>query len=263
MTNFINKEALIGNKHQAVILCEYTHELSLVKQLIEIVDKSIFLKKPENIWTYEGICFLFAKSIVSYTKMAYDNIMLGHFDATNMILRTIIENNVCLDIIQQYKKEELWKYYLVHSYKKMMCFTNLLNNFEENFLKPIYDEYDIEDIFIKKSKKNNSKKPYAYIDKNYGWTYKINEDFTFSGLCNLVDKREYNDFKMLSMYSHGTSLSLKINDSVFIEHIISMISSIHFGLSHLVSIYCLDTVGEDFDTIAHAIETIICNYLNE
>ena len=44
MGEFIDKNALIGDDYRAVILCEYTHDLSLIKQLIEIAEKAISLK---------------------------------------------------------------------------------------------------------------------------------------------------------------------------------------------------------------------------
>jgi len=263
MGKFIDKNALIGDDYRAVILCEYTHDLSLIKQLIEIAEKAVSLKKPSDTWTSDGMCYLFAKSIVSYAKMAYDNMILGHFDATNMIVRTIIENNVCLDIMQRYEKEELWKYYLVQSYRNsIMCSGKELEADELNFLNKIYSDYGIENEFIEKSKKKDAKRPYAYIDKNYGWTYKINKNFTFSGLCELVDKREYNDFKMMSMYSHGTAIHLKINGSVSMDNIMSMISSIYIGLYRLVTMYCWNEVDVEFDDVTEEIEVIIYDYLD-
>jgi len=90
MGKFIDKNALIGDDYRAVILCEYTHDLSLIKQLIEIAEKAVSLKKPSDTWTSDGMCYLFAKSIVSYAKMAYDNMILGHFDATNMIDKSLV-----------------------------------------------------------------------------------------------------------------------------------------------------------------------------
>ena len=74
--------------------------------------------------------------------MVHDNIILGHFDATKMFVRAIMENNVCLDIIQCYEKEELWKYYLVQSYRNLiMCSGKELEADELNFLNKIYLDY--------------------------------------------------------------------------------------------------------------------------
>lgn len=74
-----NKDTLFRNEYREVILCEYQRELALIKQMIEIVEEAVSSKKPIDIWNHEGFCHMFAKSIVDYTKMAYDNMQLGHF----------------------------------------------------------------------------------------------------------------------------------------------------------------------------------------
>ena len=182
MLEILYKGELLGDAERAVILCEYTKEMELLKRLIKISEKAVASKEQYNIWTHEGICFLFARSIVSYAKMAYDNMILGHYDATFMIIRTIIENNVCLDIIQSYAEKELWKYYLVQSFRNsLLCSGKKLIDGEKDLLEEMYIEHAIEEEFTKKSRKDDSRKPYAYIEKNYGWTYKINQNFSFSG----------------------------------------------------------------------------------
>lgn len=264
MSDFIDKESLIGDDYRAVILYEYKYDLSLIKKLIEIADNAISVEIPSNTWSYEGMCYSFAKSIVSYAKMAYDNMILGHFDATNMIVRTIIENNVCFDIIKNYEDEELWKYYLVQSYKNSIIRSGKeIDNDERRFLEKLYKDYDIKQDFTEKSKKNNSKRPYAYIDRDYGWTYKVNQNFTFSGLCELVDKSDYYGFKLMSMYSHGTAIYLKISGCVSMDHIMSMISSIYIGLYRMVTMYCWDKVDKEFDDVTEEIENIIYDYLDK
>ena len=74
-----------------------------------------------NTWSYEGICYSFAKTIVDYSKMAFDNVLLGHFHAVNMIIRTVLENLVCLDILVSNQEFELWKYYWAYSYRNTIC----------------------------------------------------------------------------------------------------------------------------------------------
>ena len=64
---------LFRDKYREVILCEYQRELVLIKQMIEITDEAVRNQKPIDTWTHEGICHMFAKSIVDYMKMAYDN----------------------------------------------------------------------------------------------------------------------------------------------------------------------------------------------
>ena len=121
--------------------------------------------------------------------------------------------------------------------------------------------FDIPKEFIEKSKKKETGKPYAYIDRNYGWTYKINKDFSFAGLCNLVDGCDYMGFKMMSKYSHGTSIHLKIGSSTSIDSIMNMVSSLYIGLYRLITMYCENEVESDFYDVTEKLENIINDYL--
>ena len=153
---------------------------------------------------------------------------------------------------------------MVQSFRNsLLCSGKKLIDGEKDLLEEMYIEHAIEEEFTKKSRKDDSRKPYAYIEKNYGWTYKINQNFSFSGLCALIDKREYNDFKMMSMYSHGTDIYLKINRSVFMGNIMNMISSIYVGIYRLVRIYCWDMVLDEFDEVAEEIEDILYDFLKQ
>ena len=101
----VNYDGLFCDEYRAVVLCEYKSELALIRRMIEAVEESVKLQKPGNEWDYEGICYMFAKSIVDYVKMAYDNMQLGHFNVTHMIFRTALENCVCLDIIKHHPED--------------------------------------------------------------------------------------------------------------------------------------------------------------
>lgn len=259
-----NCDNIFRDKYREVILCEYQHELALIKQMIEIVEEAVILQKPLDTWSHEGICYMFAKSIVDYTKMSYDNMQLGHFYATHMIFRTIIENCVCLDVMQRYPEHKLWKYYMAKSYRDALKSTgNEIEEDEQAFLEEMYRNHEIEEEFYTKSKKKESRKAFAYIDKDYGWTYKINSNFTFSGLCSLIDQREYKDFKLMSMYSHGTSIHLKIGSFASMDHIFNMISFFYYSLNRLVDLYCCETVDAAFAKTSRKLEQIIKKYIKE
>ncbi len=75
------------------------------------------MEKPaeDNAWSYEEICYSFAKTIVDSSKMTYDNVLQGHYHAVNMINMAVLENLVCLNIIVN--NEDLWKYYWAYSYR--------------------------------------------------------------------------------------------------------------------------------------------------
>lgn len=183
MHDFIEKEKLFCDQNRAVVLCEYSRELNLIKWLIEIVEEYVANKATMNIECFDGVCYLFAKSIIDYSKMAYDNLILGHFYANRMILRAIIENNVCMDITLRYQDEELWKYYLIQSFYKTYSMRKKgISKENQELLEELYKEYAISSEFIekRKSKCNGQvKEKKAYIDINYGWTYKVNNRFNF------------------------------------------------------------------------------------
>lgn len=260
----VYEDILFRDKNREVILCEYQRELVLIRQMIETVEEAVRLHKPIDTWTHEGICHMFAKSIVDYTKMAYDNMQLGHFYATHMIFRAIIENCVCLDVMKCHPEHELWKYYMVKSYRDALKSTgNELQEDEQAFLEEMYQNHEIDEEFYIKTKKKDSKKAFAYIDKDYGWTYKINSNFTFSGLCSLIDQREYKDFKLMSMYSHGTAIHLKIGSFASMDHIFNMISFFYYILNRLVDLYCYETVDVAFAKISKKLERIIKKYIKE
>lgn len=264
MLTGINYENLFRNKYQETILCEYQRELALVKQMIETAEEAVRMKKPIDTWSHEGICHMFSKSIIDYTKMAYDNMQLGHFSVTHMIFRAIIENCVCLDVMQRHPEHKLWKYYMVKSYRDALKSTgDEIEEDEQAFLKEMYTDHGIEEEFYLKSKKKDAQKAFAYIDKDYGWTYKINSNFTFSGLCGLVDQREYKDFKLMSMYSHGTAIHLKIGSFASMDHIFNMLSFFYYSLNRLVYLYCHETVDAKFEKASKKLEHIIKKYIKE
>ena len=98
-------------------MCEYTRELELIKRLIDVADKAVEAQVIEERWSFEGVCHSFAKTVVEYSKAAYDNVLLGNFHAVNMICRAILENCVFLEILINHDDVELWKYYLVYSFR--------------------------------------------------------------------------------------------------------------------------------------------------
>ena len=119
-----------------------------------------------------GICLyiaalFLAKTIVSYSKMAYDNVLLGHFHAVKMISRSILENCVFLDIIISNDYYELWKYYLVYSYRSTIYKAGRCPSQSDlDMLKKTYQDYKIdEDFYVKQPERKK-----AYIREPYGWT---------------------------------------------------------------------------------------------
>ena len=264
MKNIVNKRGLFCDGYRALGLCEFQKEATIIRQLIKIAAEAVSNHTPSDPWGYDGICHMFAKSIVDYLKMAYDNLLLGHNYATQMIFRTVVENSVCLSVIQQYKEHELWKYYLIQSfYNSFKMAGSKLNTQREQDFKELCQEYGIEEEFLIKSIKKGSKEPFAYIDKNYGWTYKVNDKFNFSSLCKLVNQREYSDFQLMSMYSHGTSIYLKVCGFASLDHIMNTLSFFYYNINKLVSTYCPDSVPPKFYRLIEDLEDIFDEYIKE
>lgn len=258
MPSVVNKRGLLCNENRTLFLLKYKHEMSLLKKLILITKKGIDGLLPKDTWCYKGICYLFAKSIVSHAKMAYDNMLLGHFDAANMVLRALIENGACFEVICLYEEEELWKYYLVQSYRDTIISpSHGLTERDKLFLDDMYKRYDIGEDFLEKGDKKK-----AYIDMPYGWTFKINKNFNAKGLCSLLEHGdgEYSGFQLMSPYSHGTSLRNMLSDSSSMDQIMSMLASIYISLFRLVYLYCMETIDESFDPITEEFENIFHDY---
>lgn len=126
----------------------------------------------------------------------------------------------------------------------------------------LFNELKIEPEFLEKPSET---KP--YIDKPYGWTYKLDsipkdEKFTFKGLCSAVGEGQHNykDFQWMSKSSHGTSYFEKVAGHDGVTFIMSLISSIYINLYLLVTMYCDGIWEEDFDAVTDEIEAIIHHY---
>lgn len=259
---WIDKENLYGNTYNASALCEYTKELELMKQLLDVAEEAVEKQCAENTWSYEGICYSFAKTIVDYSKMAYDNMLLGHFHAVKMISRSILENRVCLDIIINNKEQELWKYYWVYSYRNAIYKSgrNPKQN-EVDLLNELYENLSISKEFYVKQRDRKK----AYIQEPYGWTYKINKNkkFSFQNICRLLEEEaEYHGFQLKSDYSHGTTFYLKLYSSVVIGDMMAIFIDLYIELYRMIIEYCWDKVDESFDWISEDIEEIFYRYID-
>lgn len=262
MTGIVNKRNLFCNEWRALTLLECKHDMSLLKQQIKMTEEAVAKKKPSDDWSFEGICHMFAKASVAHAKMAYDNMVLGHNDAANMILRAFIENCVSFEVIFDHEEEGLWRYYLVQSYRDTIVRPDKDTPEKDRlFLEDMYQRYGIGDDFLQK---NGKKK--AFIDMPYGWTYKINKNFNAEGFCNLVDEDDrmgsYTGFKMMSPYSHGTSLRNMLSGSSSLDQVMSMISTLYFFLFHLAYLYCLDSMNERYDAVTEELEWRLYKYFN-
>ncbi|MBQ7931653.1 MAG: hypothetical protein IJ334_11635 [Clostridia bacterium] len=257
--NIIDKRNLFGNENNAFILCEYQREVKLIKKLINISERAIENQTINDTWSYEGVCASFAKTIVDYSKMAYDNVLLGHFHAVNMINRSVVENLVCLDLIVS--NEDLWKYYWAYSYRNTICKFNGTDEKEQSEkLQEFYNDNGIAEDFYKKQP-NRQK---AYIKEPYGWTYKINHNkkFTFENVCKLIDSdAEYQGFRIMSEYSHGTSFYMKMFSSISVDSMMTIFVNMYMNLYRMITVYCPDSVGEDFDNITDELECIFHRYI--
>ena len=261
---FVNKRDLYCDEFKAFILCEYKNEMRLIKKLINISKEAIEIQDTHNTWSYEGICHSFAKTIVDYSKMAYDNLVLGHFDAAHMISRAVLENLVCLDIIVSNQDLELWKYYWVYSHYHDLQKHKKKGRIDLSGLFDIFDWTVPEEFYRSPGKDKKGKEIKPYIERLYGWTYKINfeQRFSFAGLCDLLDDRAvYDVFGLLSEYSHGTSFYRKLQSSISVDNMMFMFVNMYWSLYRMVTIYCSNNVNEDFDNVTDELEFIFHRYI--
>ena len=173
--------------------------------------------------------------MIEYAKAAYDNMLLGHLKAANILNRTFIENYVCLKLIMKYKDENLWKYWMVHScyntprkYGADALPARIENHFSEMCLR-----LEIESDFLEKK----------IIERDYGWIWKIGHNFNFRELCNNIDPRIYEDYRMMCEFTHGTSLFQKMNSFTMESSIINMLSIVYLYL-YLLMTTCFPEVRD-------------------
>lgn len=260
----IMKARLFGDPYSAVDLWEFRRELTLIKRLIKISENCVSQREAHSPDSFEGVCFYIARSIVNYAKTAFDNLVLGHFDTTEMVIRTMIENRIILDLIFNNKEVSLWKYYLVYSHYKTLGKAKLTPELRTRFTEWC-TELEIDSDFIES---HGSKKP--YIEYSYGWTYKLESikpenRFTFKGLCDAAEgeQKEYMDFQWMSKAVHGTSYYEKVTSYTGIMRIMSLLSSIYIHLYLLVVMYCDGIWGEDFDLATEELENIFMHFIEE
>jgi hypothetical protein len=126
----------------------------------------------------------------------------------------------------------------------------------------LYNELEISEDFYVKQGKNKK----AYIQKPYGWTYKIHpneqKQFTFEEVCNLAgNNSEYQGFKLLSDYVHSTSLYTKIHSVTSVDEMMFVLINLYISLYRMVMIYCCDKVDDDFDQVTEKLEFIFHRYI--
>lgn len=226
--------------------------LDLLCKYIESIDEMVEKNKCDKTDSYEGTCYLFAKSIMEYAKASMDNLLLGHFKISSIINRIILENYVCFELIYQYKEEALWKYWIIYSfYHSQDKFgkkdKKMLKKFKDKMIK----ENKIEKIYFNK-----------FINERYGWTFKVNDVFNFRGLCDLVDVFHYKDFIYESEYVHGVSLFQKENPFSLDGEVLNSITLLFVHLKYFAETYCSEDLHTDYFEVENKIIEIITKIID-
>lgn len=90
----------------------------------------------------------------------------------------------------------------------------------------------------------------------------LNKQFTFENICKLSDcEAEYRGFQMMSDYSHGTSLYMKMHSSVFVGDMMTLFVNLYIDLYRMVTLYCIDTIDDSFYEITEALESIFQRFI--
>ena len=74
----IDKKKLYGDEYKAVFLCEFRRETKLIKQFIDICEDAWKNHIVKEKWGFDWVCDCFAETIIKYSKIAFDNLILGH-----------------------------------------------------------------------------------------------------------------------------------------------------------------------------------------
>lgn len=233
------EDIFFGNSTHESYVEEYSELFYLMQDFICIIETIIDEKKYREDDSYEGVCGLFAKSIIDYGKASIDNLFLGHFHVSNMVNRTILENFVCLKVIKEHEELGVWKYWIVYSYynaHRKFGKKGVPSDLQELF-DDVVEQYDIEKDFLKFA-----------INKQYGWAYKVNPrmKFTFKGLCKLADYKYYKDFTYESDYSHGTSFFQKKAPYLLFGSVESVLSILFTYMLFFAELYCEDMLTSEY-----------------
>ena len=256
------KGCFIGEPINAVLLWEFRRELRLTRRLIKIAEKCIAEKETHVVNSFEGVCFYIARSIIWSSKSAFDNLVLGHFETVEMVIRATIENRVTFDLIFNDEIHSLWKYYIAYSQYQLIKGFNKNPADCKHFIR-LREELELPSEFFEK---RGDKKP--YIELHYGWTYKLEtinpkNRFKFKGLCDAVkwSEQNYEDFQGMSGSVHGSPFFQKVTRHASVERIMNLFSCIYINLFQLVTTYCDDIWGDDFDAVTEELESIFDHFV--
>ena len=224
----INIKDNLFAKSNTQALKEYDKELLLLKEIITLLSEKLEKQKVGCYESYEGVCYLFAKSVIEYCKMIYDNILLGHLETANIVSRTMIENMVLLEVIMNSNKVELWKFYYVHSEWKRIY--QLYRN------DPQKQKCCMDEIC---TPLNLSRRVLqGHMDETYGWTFPIGLATSFRKMCEMVNENIYAEYELLCEYAHGTSFYQKVSNKNNTQETELCISCIYYrGIVPLVRRY--------------------------
>lgn len=249
----MNDIVIFGHNENEEKLDDISQLIKLLHGFIIISDDIISLKENLEVESYDGACYLFAKSIMNYIKGAYDNFVLGHFNEAYLIIRTVIENYVCFKIILEYKEKELWKYWIVHSeYISSKKFRHGISEYSREKISILGAQFKLEVDFLSKG-----------IENNYGWLYKIkHESFSFRKVCNLLKKDHvdyYLDYAIACESTHGTALNEKLDTYLFNEKMWAMLSVLVLYIQYLMETYCVEELPFEY----FEIKEMIYDYFDE
>lgn len=249
-------EEFYGNKVNVSRSSTERDNILLLKQLIETVEEMVKKAEVEKEDCYEGICYRFAKLVVNYCKMAYDNLLLGHFDIVKMLLRVILENMLSLDIIITYKEMEIWKFYYMHS---------MWNRYWKSD-KKLVTRATINEMCTNFNIKSNELQ--KYLKFKYGWTYLLytepeKQKYTFRSMCDLdLTEDVYKTYAEYSEYAHGISIFNKTSNTS--KDIMDCVLPIYnIAIKPLYNIYGNEETKEKFCELENKLEVYIDSYVLE
>ena len=153
-------------------------------------------------------------------------------------------------VLQSYSKEELWKYYLIHSMRqRYKAYNKPLSAEYLGHEAVLVRELGIDKVFIEGEADKK-----AYVDKSYGWTYKVKKAFNFEALCDLAKSPDYTDFKILCTYSHGTDFLTKIDSDTTHQDIMDLLTCFYLAIYRMAVTYCPDSLDEKWGEVAGKLE---------
>ncbi len=151
-------------------------------------------------YTYENVEQLLINKHFDYLNEMYSNILIGNYNSVATMLRIIIENYVTYFLIKKYKKESLYKDWVLWSTYKGKAILN-----ESKYQRLAEESYcELEKALGLRLE---------FTNQSFSWIKRVVKlkSYSIKTICkNFLDEQIYTDYSYLSALIHNDDYNTKI-----------------------------------------------------